>query len=243
MFSTLSRKFGIPGVISVIALVFALAGGAIAANGNGGATASKTKVKKVKGPRGPQGPAGPQGVVGPQGIAGANGKDGANGVNGKSVAVTEIEEGEAGCEELGGAAVEQEGSGAEVEVCNGSPWTAGGVLPSGQTETGTWGAWKSNNASISFPVPLSAALPETGIVKIAKEATPPEECDNGEGAAPTVSNPEADPGFLCIFTGEGAQPNTTFSGGAVQGAGTTGAVFLWFSEQAGSFGTFAVTAP
>ena len=60
--------------------------------------------------RGPQGPAGP---------AGANGKDGAQGPEGP-----QGEEGEKG--EPG-----EEGP-------EGSPWTAGGVLPSGETETGSW---------------------------------------------------------------------------------------------------------
>ncbi len=44
MFSTLRTRFGIPGVISVIALVFAMFGGAYAASnssGGGKATASR----------------------------------------------------------------------------------------------------------------------------------------------------------------------------------------------------------
>jgi hypothetical protein len=92
MLASLRNRFGIPGVISVIALVFAMLGGAYAAsssNDNGKATAS---AKAKRGPRGPKGPAGPAGPAGPQGPAGAkgdtgaagsNGKDGTNGTNGK----------------------------------------------------------------------------------------------------------------------------------------------------------------
>jgi hypothetical protein len=59
MLSPLRNRFGIPGVISVIALVFAMLGGAYAAsnsNDDGKATASAKK-----GPRGPRGKPGPPG--------------------------------------------------------------------------------------------------------------------------------------------------------------------------------------
>jgi hypothetical protein len=102
MFSTLRNRFGIPGVISVIALVFAMLGGAYAAsNGDSGkgATASAKK-KAAKGPRGPKGakgatgaagPAGPAGApgakgdVGAAGAAGEKGATGANGTDGNTV--------------------------------------------------------------------------------------------------------------------------------------------------------------
>ena len=51
MFSTLRNRFGIPGVISVIALVFAMFGGAYAASnssGGGKATASAKAKKDAK---------------------------------------------------------------------------------------------------------------------------------------------------------------------------------------------------
>jgi Collagen triple helix repeat (20 copies) len=104
------HRLGAPGIISVVALCFAVVGGAVASQG-GDATASKTKVgprgpkgaKGAKGapgaagpvgpvgpvgPSGPSGPSGPQGDAGPQGLAGQQGIQGVPGTpgaNGKSV--------------------------------------------------------------------------------------------------------------------------------------------------------------
>jgi hypothetical protein len=51
MFSTLRNRFGIPGVISVIALVFAMLGGAYAANNSSGGGKATASAKVKKGPR------------------------------------------------------------------------------------------------------------------------------------------------------------------------------------------------
>jgi hypothetical protein len=146
---SLRNRFGIPGVISVIALVFAMLGGAYAANNSSGGGKATASAKAKKGPRGPKGATGPAGPAGAQGQAGANGKDGANGTNGapgapgapgKSAAVSEIGVGDLGCEERGGAEVKQEGAGSGIEVCNGkegSPWVVG-TAPSGTVLKGTW---------------------------------------------------------------------------------------------------------
>lgn len=166
MFSALRTRFGIPGIISVIALVFALVGGAFAANNLGGsgkgATASAKK-KAAKGPRGPRGatgPAGPAGAAGPAGPAGAKGDTGAAGANGqagtagaagkdgKGVTSASFEGtnepvGEP-CEEAGG--VEFKSASPTTYACNGTdgengnPWAVGGTLPPGATETGLWNA-------------------------------------------------------------------------------------------------------
>jgi hypothetical protein len=85
MFSPLRNRFGIPGAISVIALVFAMLGGAYAATDNSGggkATASAKGKPGPRGPRGKPGPAGPAGPAGPQGPAGANGAKGDAGAKG-----------------------------------------------------------------------------------------------------------------------------------------------------------------
>jgi hypothetical protein len=62
----------------------------------------------------------------------------------------------------------------------GSPWTAGGTLPEGATETGTWGAQVPKLAPglipISLPIPM-AAEPEVVFVHGATEF-------NGEGEDP-----------------------------------------------------------
>ncbi|HXS33765.1 MAG TPA: hypothetical protein VN758_08340 [Solirubrobacterales bacterium] len=225
MFSTLRNRFGIPGVISVIALVFAMFGGAYAASnssGGGKATASKAK----KGPRGPKGATGPAGPAGPQGPAGANGKDGTNGTNGspgalgapgKSVAVSEIETGDLGCEERGGAEVKQEGAGSGIEICNGkdgeegSPWTDGGTLPDAATETGVysvpintelevWGTMaegESSAVSVDFPIPVS---PEPTFVFVPGVATG--FGSNVAAGCPGVTAaglPQAASGRFCVY--------------------------------------------
>ncbi len=161
MFSTLRTRFGIPGVISVIALVFALFGGAYAASnswGGGMATASAKAKKGPRGPKGATGPAGPAGAqgpagpAGPKGDAGPKGEKGDPGINGvgtpgepgKSVTATEIAPGEPTfCDEQGGVELEVQDSGEPHEICNGregekgEPWAVGG-LPTGATETGAW---------------------------------------------------------------------------------------------------------
>jgi hypothetical protein len=181
MFSTLRNRFGIPGAISVIALVFAMLGGAYAANNSsGGAKATASKAAK-RGPRGPKGATGPAGPAGPQGPAGANGKDGAPGANGtpgangKSVATGTATSGE--CPNVGGVTVEVEGAPASKKhVCNGAEGEPGAIhpgetLPSEASETGTWSLGRISGSSvppgypftgipvpISFPVPLSSDL-------------------------------------------------------------------------------------
>jgi hypothetical protein len=158
MLSPLRSRFGIPGVISVIALVFAMLGGAYAANNSGGGKATAS-AKAKKGPRGPKGATGPAGPTGP---AGANGKDGASGKEGpqgpagpqgppgtagpagaagKSVTSTPIpaEPTETLCKGYGGAEYLVEDALEGTTICNGeegSPWTDGGTLPPGATETG-----------------------------------------------------------------------------------------------------------
>jgi hypothetical protein len=132
MLSPLRNRFGIPGVISVIALVFAMLGGAYAAtnSGSGKATASAKAKKGPRGPKGATGPAGPAGPAGPTGPAGAkgdagsngsNGKDGANGTNGTngtSVTTASFSGSKGACnEEQGG--VEVKSASPAAFVCNG----------------------------------------------------------------------------------------------------------------------------
>jgi len=136
----------------------------------------------------------------------------------------------------------------------GDPWTAGGTLPSGQTETGTWGASfvnESGAAAVTFPIPLAAALDAKHVKKVDVGQQPPAECDDGSGEASSGANPEADPGFLCVFAtkfdnggsisgGQPSNPLTFETGAAKTGAG------LFLQSPASSdtgMGTFAVTAP
>ncbi|HWI96820.1 MAG TPA: hypothetical protein VNS60_12205 [Solirubrobacterales bacterium] len=269
MFSTLRNRFGIPGVISVIALVFAMFGGAYAASnssGGGKATASAKAKKGPRGPKGATGPAGPAGAAGPAGIPGAkgedgedgedgkNGKNGTNGVNGidgTSVANTEFSGAEGPCEEGGTKLVGT----ATTYACNGeqgvegSPWTVGGVLPPGKTETGAWtfGVVPTSPnepilTSISFPIPLPTALGGSEVHYRGKGA-PTTECPG------SVSNPQAAPGHLCFYTGEelGTFTPEILNPDPVgeYGASKAGALlmFLGASKSSSAYGTWAVTAP
>ncbi len=273
MFSTLRTRFGIPGVISVIALVFAMFGGAYAASNSasGGKATASAKAKKgprgpkgATGPAGPQGPAGPAGPAGPKGDTGAAGSAGSPGTAGKSVTATPIEFGEPECEEHGGVEVKQEGAASGTEICNGaegSPWTDGGTLPSGSTETGVFNVFAIEKETlekevISFPIPLEHGLSEDHTIYLSVPADPiPAECQNPQHAGSAgVENPEAAPGYLCVFAetpvgfefggfgtpGGSAGPDGT--GGGTTNAGTL-LLLVAEAEFARSGGTWAVTAP
>jgi hypothetical protein len=253
MFSPLRNRFGIPGVISVIALVFAMFGGAYAASNSGGGKATASAKKGPRGPRGPKGPAGPAGPQGPQGPAGANGKDGANGsngANGTSVTSTEFAGEEEGhCEEGGSKFKSASGTTFACNGAEGSPWAAGGTLPSGQTLQGMWAMGPRTTtpgekllASFSFGIPLASAptmnfLDEAGTAKVGSNT----KCTG------SVSDPKAAAGNLCVYTAfepEEASEKPTFGtsnpvtskGGAVIGPN--------FPTEGGyAYGTWAVTAP
>jgi hypothetical protein len=84
MFSLLRNRFGIPGIVSVIALVFAMSGGAFAAQHYlAGASSAKQAKRGPRGPQGLQGQNGLQGPIGPAGPNGARGETGARGGEGE----------------------------------------------------------------------------------------------------------------------------------------------------------------
>jgi hypothetical protein len=287
MFSTLRNRFGIPGVISVIALVFAMFGGAYAASSSSGGGKATASAKAKKGPKGPKGATGPAGPAGPAGAAGAkgdtgvagsngtNGTPGSAGAAGKSV-ISETFEGTdepngAECFEAGGVEFEVEGSGTKKYACNGtagtpgapgSPWTAGGTLPVGATETGIWSFTSSDPSEnsvafvpLSFDVPLAAELDSTHVVFVGGLNPDPTHCPG------TVAEPKAASGYLCVYRqlavfsisiAINATNNVPLDPEEVgtQGAGTTGAVlrYLVHGEEAISegipargYGSYAVT--
>jgi hypothetical protein len=83
---SIREPFGKAGLtVAVIALVFAMMGGAWAASNSGSAGSgdkATASAKAKRGPRGPRGPQGPAGPAGPAGLAGAKGDKGAAGANG-----------------------------------------------------------------------------------------------------------------------------------------------------------------
>ena len=253
MFSSFRNRFGIPGVISVIALVFAMLGGAYAASDDGGSGKASASAKGKPGPRGPRGkpgPAGPQGPAGPRApqaprvtpaqpapterrAAGATGPTGATGATGPT--------GKTGPTGATGAT-------GPTGVCGGAPC----ILPSGVTETGTWTMHKDILVTeLSFPIPLPAPISNLNTETVAKGAAGPAgKCTGG-----TAENPKANPGFLCVYVGDGVVSSPSYGKGGAEliggeGAGKTGALFSATSIEgpfAGAvpfaWGTFAVTAP
>jgi Collagen triple helix repeat (20 copies) len=256
----ISEPFGKAGlIVAIVALVAALVGGAYAATAssrhhkksNAGLNGKQRKeVKKISkqyaGKPGAAGPAGPQGLPGANGSNGARGNTGPEGPEGP-----EGKEGPKGKE--------------------GSPWTAGGTLPEGATETGYWaasgtpvptvgGLFNAVSAPISFGIPLAEA-PELGIAEVPSET----ELENEEFPAPptgctgNVAEPGAEEGYLCIFPlemehTEGAAPVHFKAGGGLGSGfegnpGPQGGLLVVLGEEAHpeepvtANGTWAVTGP
>lgn len=215
MFWRIRKRLTYTNVGVTLALVFAMSGGAYAA---GKFVITSTKqikpnvLKQLQGKAGANGAAGP---AGPQGPAGANGKDGVNGkdgaggkdgVNGTSV-TSAVEPKGANCAEGGSKFTAASGT---SYACNGkagkegSPWTAGGTLPSGSTETGAWSIEGIANAegelkmtSVSFAIPLKIPPKKYGFVPVGG-TTDAEISARCKGSA---ENPEAVAGNICLYEG------------------------------------------
>jgi hypothetical protein len=154
------------------------------------------------GPAGPAGSVGPAGPAGPAGGAGPQGPAGKNGTNGTSVTASEFSGAKGPTCKEGGNELK---SGADVTyVCNGNPWTAGGTLPSGKTETGLWSTLglspiqETVYAPILFPLPLSGGA--LGAGEISDHIINPEEAAPAGCTGGTSEEPVAEPGNLCIYT-------------------------------------------
>jgi Collagen triple helix repeat (20 copies) len=218
MLSLLRNRFGVAGIVSMIALVLAMGGGAWAAKKYLITSTGQIKpsvLKALKGQTGSAGPQGPQGLVGPTGLVGPQGPPGTAGAKGDTGA-----KGATGLE--------------------GSPWTAGGVLPGGKTETGMWsfGATLKGSPvqvdSLSFTIPLSIA-PELRFIK--------EEGEEEENCPGSAEEPKAAPGFVCAYVL--ALQNVIGPFEELLQANKNGALlaFLVNTEaNAVGWGTFAVTA-
>lgn len=206
------ERFGTAGlVVSIVALVLAVGGTALAASG--ALTAKQKKeVKKIAksfqgtGPAGPIGPAGPQG---PQGAPGAPGKDGAAGPAGPAGATGPT--GPAG-----------------TNGTNGTFSTE--PLPKGQTLTGVWaisgeiGAWQL--ATISFPIRLATAPtadvqlepsgPGSEIGFITKSESVEPDFEFSTHCPGTAAEPKAAEGYLCVYFGSRSSSSSGFSSSATK---------------------------
>jgi hypothetical protein len=174
MFSLLRNRFGIPGVIATIALVFAMLGGAYAAS-KGLTAKEKKEVKAIAKKFQGTGPAGPAGA---KGDTGAPGKDG-TGATGTTFSGSKTIP-PVTCTEGG---IEVKSGSPAVLVCNGkegSPWTAGGTLPQGATLTGGFTAPDGGEVTRFVPISFGIRLanPPTPVVVKPGEDKSPEGCSS-----------------------------------------------------------------
>jgi hypothetical protein len=102
--------------------------------------------------------------------------------------------------------------------------------------------------SFNIPLPGTATLEQ---VKEVETGDPiPAECDDGVGTAASVTNPEADKGWLCVFMGASESGEAEllsvvtpeFGGGAIR-AGAGLLVGTASASPDAAIGSWAVTAP
>jgi len=216
MLQRIHEKLGTAGfIISIVALVAALGGGAYAASGSGLTGKQKKEVEKIakkyagkngtngangtNGTNGAPGSPGKEGSQGKQGEQGKAGTNGTNGTNGTSV-VSSPEPKGLNCKEGGSKFV----AGASTTfACNGESAEYPKTLPSGRTESGTWSVFFTSTVetfpgsvgSITFQLPLASAgskgfvltSEDIELEKFGRKA--------GKSCKVEVSEP------LCVFTG------------------------------------------
>jgi Collagen triple helix repeat (20 copies) len=212
MMKAIRRNLSLPTAIAVAALVFAMTGGAFAAKDYVAGPATASDSVQKKKVK--RGPRGPRGKRGAKGAKGARGPQGVPGLVGPQ--------------------------GPKGDT--GSPWTAGGFLPSGASLGGTWVAGVGPDlglgkgaaaASISFGIPLQAP-PQIVIVKKDKEGE-----EHAAECPGSLAIPLAAKGVLCLYTGQE-------SGLELQSAipAPVGAILTYLGTPGtGDVGTWAVTAP
>jgi hypothetical protein len=195
MFSAMRRHFSFAGLIATLALVLAMSGGAWAAKKyliTSTNQISPSVLKKLKGATGPQGLPGTPGSPGAKGDAGA---PGTNGTNGLSVTMTKLNPGDLNCKE--GGAKFAVGAGTPTFACNGSPWAAGGTLPSEATETGMWSFGvnppERQYVSVGFAVPLETPIEAANVHYIKTEGEDAVDCPG------SLTEPAAAPEQLCLY--------------------------------------------
>jgi hypothetical protein len=212
-------------------------------------------VKKL-GTAGPQGPAGPGGAKGAKGDKGDNGAAGVNGTNGSN-----------GVSGINGANGEDGMCSEANPECS---LASGGVLTGvwGVANTATTQSFTPELSAITFPVrvsppPTTLVTKEFSGFKLGLEISDGKAGFYGPGqnflteeeivedeeafaaACPgNVAEPQAAPGFLCIYRGAEEGPNSAevVAGGA-EAAGSSGVVVPWqVGAETNARGTWAVTA-
>lgn len=193
VFSKIRKRVTYANVVMTLALVFAMGGGALAANRYLITTTKQISpkvLKALRGASGQNGPAGPAGVAGPAGPAGAAGAKGETGAQGPAGP-----KGEPGPKGEKGA--------------TGTPGTTGftETLPSGKTLKGEWGLAMATPEKVLFEVPIDAVsfdipLKEAPTVHYInqqqKELTATGE-QTSTACLGTVEAPTATPGSLCVY--------------------------------------------
>jgi hypothetical protein len=203
------RHLSYANVTATLALVFAMSGGALAANHyliNSTKQISPKVLKTLKGNAGKTGPAGSPGSTGAsgaQGPAGAAGPKGETGTEGKTGP-----KGEPGLSALS-------------------------TLPAGDSENGELAPVESNPAThylvgtVAYPVPMPETLEPSHVI-----------FTNTSGTTHCSGQGHADAGYLCIYLvneGNVSAPDTLyFEGGATHGAGKDGFAAFWDISATGS---------
>jgi Collagen triple helix repeat (20 copies) len=235
MSARLRRRFTFANVTATLALVFAMSGGAYAAQHYLVTSTKQISPKvlaKLKGARGSAGPAGPTGTPGATGPAGSTGPAGPQGP-----------QGEVG--ETGPA---------------GAPGVTGftATLPKGKTEKGAWSFSTTpdsyGTASISFTIPLAGPLDKEHVHYVkSEEESPPAACQG------TAGDPTATAGNLCVYEDKTSglstvsipfpiPPEAKYENSFIPtaGAGATGAIVLFVTEEgypaSYGWGSWAITA-
>jgi hypothetical protein len=259
----LREPFGKAGLtVAVIALVFAMLGGAYAAVGLN--SKQKKEVKAIAKSFQDKGPAGPQGPAGAKGDIGAAGSNGSNGTNGTGATTESFGGAQHGCTE-GGIVVKS--ASPDAVVCNGEAGEDGQTgftetLPSGKTETGvfaeafpavhgedsngdTFTAEVTGNQRIpvSFTIPLSAPPSESTVVTEEQQTNEevPAQCDSDDDGVGSFKEPQADPGNFCAFV---QTKGNIALGPIATSTSEFGSVLITATTGSAGFvqGTWAVTA-
>jgi hypothetical protein len=225
------RHLSYANVAATLALVFAMSGGAMAANSyliNSTKQINPKVLKKLKGNAG---------KAGTNGAAGANGAPGATGLAGTS--------GAAGAKGETGLKGEKGEPGSKGEP--GEPGPLVTTLPSGKTLRGSFAVSEEATATsqvaradVSFPFPL-AASPTAHVITVG--GTPTTECPG------SVESPQAEAGNLCIYAVQEVNLSKGIEVSDPTSGGSGASEFGWYARieaatasGARAIGTWAVTA-